>query len=361
MAPRGTARAPLPGSAPGPPCARSPSPRSARARSSALPPELPAARGGVIGAAGRARWAGSCVRPTRRGRGPPGPGRAGRELSRRRGPRRQRCGEARPRAAAAGGGPARGGVVPTEARPALERGPGYPRLWAVGPGPVGSRPGAARGDAAGARGPPGAVGNSGPMVGRWGSVGRAAPTLGLSVTTLPDVSTRVSRGQRGPSGEARDTRRAGVEAGRQDPSAGPSCPQQSQRSSLHVHRGTWPCQPCGAPSRMTCVPGSCAVASHSPELSASGLWTLHQMETALWTWAVGRLRSHVLPDLGPSPSHPFRMLGQPTSEGSRQTELGCGPGSAHLPCNCRPAVSLVHELDKQDWLLWKLNKCLLHS
>lgn len=95
--------------------------------------------------------------------------------------------------------------------------------------------------------------------------------------------------------------------------------------------------------------------------SASGLWTLHQMETALWTWAVGRLRSHVLPDLGPSPSHPFRMLGQPTSEGSRQTELGCGPGSAHLPCNCRPAVSLVHELDKQDWLLWKLNKCLLHS
>ncbi|KAI5228851.1 Nesprin-1 [Manis pentadactyla] len=60
---------------------------------------------------------------------------------------------------------------------------------------------------------------------------------------------------------------------------------------------------------MTCVPGSCAVASHSPELSASGLWTLHQMETALWTWAVEKLCSHVLPDLGPSPSPPLQDAG----------------------------------------------------
>ncbi|XP_057603895.1 uncharacterized protein LOC130860096 [Hippopotamus amphibius kiboko] len=39
--------------------------------------------------------------------------------------------------------------------------------------------------------------------------------------------------------------------------------------------------------------------------SASGLWTPHHVETALWTWAVGqKLCPDLLPDLGPSPATP---------------------------------------------------------
>uniref|UniRef100_A0A4X1SS27 Uncharacterized protein n=1 Tax=Sus scrofa TaxID=9823 RepID=A0A4X1SS27_PIG len=39
--------------------------------------------------------------------------------------------------------------------------------------------------------------------------------------------------------------------------------------------------------------------------SASGLWTPHRVETALWTWAIGqKLCPDLLPDLGPSPAAP---------------------------------------------------------
>ncbi|XP_047637026.1 uncharacterized protein LOC125127679 isoform X2 [Phacochoerus africanus] len=39
--------------------------------------------------------------------------------------------------------------------------------------------------------------------------------------------------------------------------------------------------------------------------SASGLWTQHCVETALWTWAIGqKLCPDLLPDLGPSPAAP---------------------------------------------------------
>lgn len=72
---------------------------------------------------------------------------------------------------------------------------------------LGRHPGAPRGGAAGSRGPPGATGSPEPMV------GRATPVPQTPVTALPQVSRGFAHGHRGPSGEARDTRRAGAAAG----------------------------------------------------------------------------------------------------------------------------------------------------
>jgi len=66
----------------------------------------------------------------------------------------------------------------------------------------------------GARGPLGAAGRPGPMTGRGGAVSRADDPRCPSLRHRPSPGTeRSACVHRGPSGEARDTKRAGAAAG----------------------------------------------------------------------------------------------------------------------------------------------------
>ncbi|KAK2509546.1 hypothetical protein MC885_005636, partial [Smutsia gigantea] len=162
------------------------------------------------------RWAGPCVRPTRRGTGGTAPD--------------------------VGGAGKRGrGLLQVVSAPcgwaSCRRKPALPWRadWAtpaVGCGaPVNGQPSwRATGRCCGRAGAP-RVGWNLWTDGRAVGFGREGnPHSGLSMTTLPEVSRRVSRGN-------------GGRVEKHDLSAGPSCPQQPQCSSLHVRRGIWPASP----------------------------------------------------------------------------------------------------------------------